>query len=108
MEFPKDKDGKDLHIEDIVSIDGNEYEIVTMIENNIQVIPLGAGIASIIDPKTVTLVSSFINDIISLATNNDLKQILLDADNRVITTTVRTSGSKMKATQAIQEVLCEL
>lgn len=110
MDFLKDSNDKDIHIEDIVSVLGDnnsvpndtECEVITIFDNTIQCNPINAGVAFMILPSLVTVKYSFISDLKYLAKNRKLKEVLVNAEQRQV---VKVKGVKKSTTEVLQQVI---
>jgi len=93
----RDKLGKAIHTEDIVSAPGMEKDgVVTGIlsENHVQVNPIGEGLPVLLKPDLLEIKSSMINKLASLQTNGELLEIIRSAEERLAKQTDKVKGNR--------------
>lgn len=79
-----DKNGKDLHTEDVVTWQEKDCVIVCILsETELQLNPLGEGLPELVHPSEVELKHSFIEKLRSLRSNEELLAIIHAAERRL-------------------------
>lgn len=95
MKGCNDSTGREVHIEDVVSLeDGTEGIVIHIITTEeVQVCPSGAGLPVIVHPKVLTVKHSFIERLKKLSTNEELLAILAGVEKRQLEARSSTKGT---------------